>query len=77
MDNKFEITFKKELFYNIGVGECFAVDLSTPDEMICIKAYSSGYGEIAVNLKSGEVLFPDDDEEVIPIKAELQVRLGD
>ena len=77
MDIKFENTFKKELFCNIGVGECFADDLNTPDEMICMKIMGAGDEmDNAVELQSGEVLHFDDDEEVILIDTELKVRLG-
>lgn len=75
MDIRFENNNKTELFCNIEVGECFVVDAHTPDEAVCIKAYSCGHGEIAVNLNSGVVLFPEDDDEVIPIRTELKVRL--
>jgi hypothetical protein len=77
MDIKFENAFKKELFCNIGVGECFAVDLSTPDEMICMRIMGCGdESDNAVELQSGEAVHFDDDEEVILIDAELKVRLG-
>ena len=76
MDVKFENNLKTELFCNIEVGECFVVDLNTPDQMICMKAFNGGYGEIAVDLEGGEILFFDDDEEVIPLKVEIVARLG-
>ena len=77
MDVKFENKVKKELFCNIQVGECFVVDLFTPDEMICMRMYQPENSEDnAVELLSGEVYHFDDDEEVVPIKTELTVRLG-
>lgn len=77
MDIKFEHAFKKELFYKIGVGECFAVDINTPDEMFCMKIMGAGDEfDNAVELQSGEILHFDDDEEVVLIDTELKVRLG-
>lgn len=73
MDIKFENSLKTELFCNIEVGECFVVDLNTPDQIICMKTF----GEVnAVDLQGGETFHFDDDEEVIPIKVEITARLG-
>ena len=77
MDIRFENRFKTELFCNIGVSECFAIDLNTPDEMICMRLMRYGNeSDNAVELQSGETVHFDDDEEVILIDAELKVRLG-
>jgi len=78
MDVKFENSLKTELFFNIGVGECFAVDLNTPDQMICMKTLDDPYtGRFnAVELEGGQIFHFEDDEEVIPIKVELKVWLG-
>lgn len=77
MNVRFENEVKTELFFNVGVGDCFAVDLNTPDQMICMRITGSGDGlDNAVELQSGEVLHFDDDESVTPIKAVLNVRFG-
>lgn len=76
MDIKFENKIKTELFCNIMVGECFAVDLHTPDEIICMKVYDTkDFVKNAVELQSGELYYFDGDEEVIPVNTELTVRL--
>lgn len=73
MDVKFKNSLKTELFCNIEVGECFVVDLNTPDQIICMKTF----GEVnTVDLQGGETFHFDDDEEVIPIKVEITARLG-
>ena len=77
MDISFENVVKKELFCNIGVGECFADDLNTLDQIICMKIMgASDEVDNAVDLQSGEILHFDDDEEVVLIDAELKVRLN-
>lgn len=77
MNIKFENVVKTELFCNIGAGECFATDINTPDQLICMKVMGSGDEfDNAVELQSGEIIHFDDGEEVIPIRAELKVRMG-
>lgn len=78
MDVKFENTVKTELFCNIEVGECFVVDLNTPDQLICMKTFRDNFSnEVnAVDLQCGETFHFDNDEEVIPIKVEITARLG-
>jgi len=68
---------EREPFDNIEVGECFVVDLDTPDQTICIKIMGAGDElDNAVDLQGGSALHFDDDEEVVPLSAELKVRLG-
>ncbi len=73
MDIKFENVAKTVLFCNIQIGECFAVDLNTPDEMVCMRIYLD---HNAVELQTGEIVCFTDDDEVVPVEAELKVRLG-
>ncbi len=77
MNVRFENEIKVELFCNIGIGDCFAVDLNTPDQLICMRIMGCGdEWDNAVELQNGEAVHFDDDEKVIPIKAELKVRFG-
>lgn len=69
-------TVKEEMFCNITVGECFVVDLGTPDQIICMKTFGDGVDGSAVDLQGGEVLFFEDAERVVPLEADLKVRLG-
>ena len=66
---------KEQMFFNIAVGECFVVDLDTPDQTICMKTFEGDSASNAVDLQSGETLYFGDGERVIPLKAELKVRL--
>ena len=76
MDVKFENKIRTELFCNIQAGECFATDLNTPDQIICMKVWGDIYGDAnAVGLEAGTLLYFEDDEIVTPIKTELKVRL--
>lgn len=78
MDVKFKNVLKTELFCNIQVGECFVVDLNTPDQMICMKTFRDDFSHEVnvVDLEGGETFHFDDDEEVIPVKVEITARLG-
>ncbi len=67
---------REEMFCNIAIGECFVVDLDTPDQIICMKTFGDGVDGSAVDLQGGEVLFFEDAERVIPLDAELKVRPG-
>lgn len=78
MDINFEIEGIKTCTFNgVAVNECFAINFGTPDQIICIKAYDERYGEVAMNLENGIILFHlNNDEKVVPLNAELKVRLG-
>lgn len=65
---------KEQFFCNVLVGECFAVDLNTPNQAIYIKIW--GGKSNAADLLTGEAVHFEDNEEVILLEAELKVRLG-
>jgi hypothetical protein len=73
MDIRFENVVKKKFFCNIQVGECFAVDLYTPNAMVCMRICLD---HNAVELQTGEIVCFTDDDEVVPLDAELKVRQG-
>lgn len=73
MKVNFENVAKEELFCNIRVGGCFAVDLNTPDQMICMRICLD---HIAIDLQTGKILCFTDEDEVVPLKAEIRARLG-
>jgi hypothetical protein len=64
-------------FRDILTGECFVADFNTPNQTICMKTYN---GDIegnanAVDLRDGENYNFEDDAEVVPLNAELEVWL--
>jgi len=68
---------RTERFDDIPTGECFVTDYNTPTQAICMKTYN---GDIegnanAVDLRNGENYNFEDDAEVVPLKAVLEVWL--
>ena len=77
MNISYENKNKTELFCNILLGECFAVDINTPDQMICMRVWGECDEYSAVDLESGKFLCFDYNEKVVPIKTELKVKSYD